>query len=192
MIDSGQARNVLSVHSSALTRVHKPVEFHSTTFGDGAAAAVIGRVPQDRGVLATIHNADGSLSNSLVLGVPGGSWWELGEITTYMGEHTRQMIWTLTERAGQTITEALQKAGITAANIRFVCVPSRYAVVCQGDRRPGGHRRIEDPQHVPRAGDIYSVNTPYVLAQAARKGLIRDGSIVVLFSGGLGQPGRVS
>jgi 3-oxoacyl-[acyl-carrier-protein] synthase-3 len=189
LIDSGQARNVLSVHSSAITRVHGPAEPHSAWWGDGAAAAVIGRVRDDRGIVAAVHNADGGTCNSLVLGVPGRRWWELGEITTHTldREHTRNMIRTLVARAGDTITEALSKAGVDRESVDFYASHQGTVWFAKATAAQAGIDSTKTLNTFPSLANMNSVNTPYVLAMGVQKGMIRDGSIVVTFSGGLGE-----
>jgi 3-oxoacyl-[acyl-carrier-protein] synthase-3 len=189
LIDSGQARNVLSVHSSAITRVHGPTQPHSAWWGDGAAAAVISRVKDDRGMLAAVHNADGHTCNSLVLGVPGRHWWELGEVTTYTldREHTRNMIRTLVERAGETITEALHKASVARESVDFYASHQGTVWFAKATAAQAGLDVAKTLNTFPSLANMNSVNTPYVLAMGVRNGMVRDGSIVVTFSGGLGE-----
>jgi len=72
LIASGAARHVLSVHSSAITRVHGPTEPHSAWWGDGAAAAVFGPVAPDRGLLAAVPHPRGAGREGPGPGSPGG------------------------------------------------------------------------------------------------------------------------
>jgi 3-oxoacyl-[acyl-carrier-protein] synthase-3 len=189
MIESGQARNVLSVHSSAIMRVHGPVEPQSAWWGDGAAAAVISRVRADRGIRAAVHNADGATCNSLVLGVPGKRWWELGEITTHSvdREHTRLMIRTLVERAGETIADALAKAAIDREDVDYYAAHQGTAWFAKATAAHAGLDNAKAPNTFPTLCNMNSVNIPYLLALGVREGAIRDGSTVVTFSGGLGE-----
>lgn len=189
LIESGQARNVLSVHSSAITRVHGPVEPHSAWWGDGAAAAVIGRVRDGRGILSAVHNADGGNCNALVLGVPGRRWFELGEITTHSldREHTRHMIRTLIERAGTTVAEALGKAEIDRERVDFYAPHQCTAWFAHATCAYAGLERAKTLNTFPSFANMNSVNVPFVLAMGAREGMIRDDSIVATFSGGLGE-----
>ena len=189
LIDSGQARNVLSVHSSAIMRLHGPVEPHSAWWGDGAAAAVIGRVRDDRGIRAAVNYADGATCHSLVLGVPGRRWWELGEVTSFSldREHTRMMIRTLIQRAGETIGEALDKAGVDRQKVDFYASHQGTAWLAKATAAQAGLDRAEAPNTFPKLANMNSVNVPYVLARGVADGQIKDDSIVVTFSGGLGE-----
>lgn len=189
LIESGQARNVLSVHSSAITRVHGPAEPHSAWWGDGAAAAVIGRVREGRGILSAVHNADGTNCNALVLGVPGRRWFELGEITTHSldREHTRHMIRTLIERAGSTVTDALAKAEVDRQRVDFYAPHQCTAWFAHATCAYAGLDRAQTLNTFPSFANMNSVNVPFVLAMGAREGMIRDDSIVTTFSGGLGE-----
>jgi 3-oxoacyl-[acyl-carrier-protein] synthase III len=189
LIESGQARNVLSVHSSAITRVHGPAEPHSAWWGDGAAAAVISRVGDGRGIVSAVHNADGSTCNSLVLGVPGRRWWELGEITTHSldREHTRLMIRTLIDRAGETIKEALAKASVAPEDVDFYAAHQGTAWFANATAAHAGLVRAKTLNTFPMLANMNSVNIPFILAMGVREGAVRDGSIILTFSGGLGE-----
>ena len=73
-------RRVLIVQSHAGTRAVDPKTPASTVFGDGAAAAVIGEVPDGFGVLGHYSRTDGSLRDGIVLapvvdGKPVREWW---------------------------------------------------------------------------------------------------------------------
>jgi 3-oxoacyl-[acyl-carrier-protein] synthase III len=189
LVETGQARNVLSVHSSAITRVHGPAEPQSAWWGDGAAAAVIGRSRDGHGVLAAHHGADGSSWGALVLGVPGARWWEPGAITTYVvdREHTRTMLVTLADRAAEAIHAALAEAGIPASAVDFYASHQGTAWFTQLTARHAGIEHAKTLVTFPTLGNMNSVNVPYILARAEAEGLIREGSIVVTFNGWLGE-----
>ena len=150
LIASGQARHVLSVHSSAITRVHGPVEPHSAWWGDGAAAAVFGQVADGKGLRAAVHNSDGASCEALVLGVPGKRWYDDGAITTHSvdREHTRTMLMTLVDRAQTAIGDAIQLAGIGPSRRRLLRVSSGHGVVYRADRRARLSRACQDDGHV--------------------------------------------
>ncbi|MEO8699390.1 MAG: 3-oxoacyl-[acyl-carrier-protein] synthase III C-terminal domain-containing protein [Kofleriaceae bacterium] len=189
LIASGQAKRVLSLHSSAITRVHGPSEPQSAWWGDGAAAAVFGDVGEGRGLLAAVHQADGSSSEALVLGVPGARWWEPGAITTHAVDkaHTRTMLVTLADRAAEAIAMALTEAGVRRDEVELYASHQGTAWFTKLTAQCAGISHAKTLVTFPALGNMNSVNVPYILATAEAQGLVRDGAIAVTFSGGLGE-----
>lgn len=189
LIRSGQARHVLSVHSSAITRVHGPVQPHSAWWGDGAAAAVFGPVADDRGLLAAIHNADGSRCDALVLGVPDHAWWDDGAITTHAVNRisTRDMLMGMVDRGGEAITAALAAAGVTTAEVGYYASHQSTPWLTRATAAQAGLDHARTLVTFPRLANMNSVNVPYILSEGVRTGALADGDLAVTFSGGLGE-----
>lgn len=191
MIAGGQARYVLSVHSCALSRVMPSDEPHSAWFGDGAAAVLIGPVSDGKGLLASVHNADGNQYDSLVLGPgPDKRYWEPGPGLTVHSlnrEATRNMLFGMVDRGAAAIHEAMTKANITKANVDYFATHQSTPWLTRMAAKAAG---LEDKKTVvtyPMFGNMSSVNVPIVLAIGEREGMLRDGSTVVTFSGGIGE-----
>lgn len=189
LIESGRARHVLSVHSSAITRVHGPVEAHSAWWGDGAAAAVFGPVRDGRGLRAAVHNADGGRCDALVLGVPDHAWWEAGAITTHAVNRTstRDMLMGMVDRGGKAIRDALARAGETPEAVDYYASHQSTPWLTDETAAEAGLSHARTLVTFPRLGNMNSVNVPYILAEGVRTGALRDGDLAVTFSGGLGE-----
>jgi 3-oxoacyl-[acyl-carrier-protein] synthase-3 len=190
LIASGQARNVLSVHSSAMTRAHGPDEPHSAWWGDGAAAAVIGRVSDGKGLLSSVHNTDGTGCNALVLGTgPGKRWWDDGAITTHSldREATKTMLFGMVDRGGVAIRRALGEAGLTTQDVGFYASHQSTAWLTRESAAEAGISHAKTIVTFPYLGNMTSVNLPFILAMGEREGMLRDGTIVTTFSGGVGE-----
>jgi 3-oxoacyl-[acyl-carrier-protein] synthase-3 len=190
LVASGRARNVLSVHSSAITRVHGPTEPHSAWWGDGAAAAVIGPVSAGKGLLTSVHHADGNQCDALVLGTgPDKRWWEEGAITTHSvnREATRNMLFGMVDRGGTAIKEALSGAGLAPSQVDFYASHQSTPWLTRETKAEAGLDRAKTIITFPYLANMNSVNVPFILAAGEREGLIGDGSIVATFSGGLGE-----
>ena len=190
LVASGQARYVLSLHSSAITRVHGPSEPHSAWWGDGAAAAVFGEVSDGRGLLTSVHNTDGSRCDALMLGVPGKtSWWEDGAITTHTHNRvsTRDMLFGMVDRGGQAIREAMHAAGVEPSQVDFYASHQSTPWLTRETAAEAGLSHAKTIVTFPKLANMNSVNVPFILATAEREKMIKDGSIVVTFSGGLGE-----
>lgn len=189
LIASGQARNVLSIHSSAMTRIVRRTEPDSAWWGDGAAAVVIGPVSEGRGVLGAVHHSDGSSCNALVMGVPGRRWWQDGAITLVVGDrdHTRAMLFHLVDRARTAIAASLAASQLAPGDVAFYASHQGtvWLTPTTADYAGLGHARTVVT--FPVLGNLNSANIPFVLAAGERDGLLHDGANVVMFSGGIGE-----
>ncbi|MBL8627324.1 MAG: hypothetical protein JNK64_38930 [Myxococcales bacterium] len=189
LIAAGRARHVLSVHSSAITRVHGPTEPHSAWWGDGAAAVLWGPVRAGRGLLATQHNVDGTACDALVLGVPERRWWEAGEVTTHAvdREHTRAMLLTLIERGRAAIAAALAASEVAPADVRFFAPHQGTIWLGETCRVHAGLSAARTITTFPETANMNSVNVPYVLWRGREAGWLGDDDVAVTFAGGLGE-----
>lgn len=189
LISSGAARHVLSVHSSAITRVHGPAEPHSAWWGDGAAAAVFGPVSDGKGLLAAVHHTDGTGCEALVLGAPGHRWWEEREITTYSVDRvaTRAMLLTIVDRSRAAIHAALDQAGVGTAEVGYYAAHQGTPWLTRVTAAHAGLAGAATNVTFPVLANMNSVNVPYVLAAGERDGTLGDGTVVATFSGGLGE-----
>ena len=189
LIASGQARYVLSVHSSAMTRIMRDEEPDSAWWGDGAAAMVIGPVGEGKGVLASAHHANGTAHNALVLGVPGGRWWEDGRCTLHAPDraHTRSMLLNLVDRSREAIGTVLSSAGIARDQVDFYASHQGTAWFTRATAAEAGLGHARTIATFPVFGNLNSANVPLILAMAEREGLLPDGSVVVTFAGGVGE-----
>lgn len=189
LVASGQARYVLSVHSSAMTRIMRSSEPDSAWWGDGAAAAVIGPVGDGNGVLAARHHADGRSCDALVLGVEGKRWWQDGAIALQSNDrgHTRAMLLTLVDRAGAAIAATLADAGVAPADVDFYASHQGTVWFTRETAAHAGLARADTLSTFPALGNLNSANIPMILALAEQRGLLRDGMIVSTFAGGVGE-----
>jgi 3-oxoacyl-[acyl-carrier-protein] synthase-3 len=189
LIASGQARHVLSVHSSAFTRIMRNDEPDSPWLGDGASAAVIGPVPDGKGILSALHNTNGASCHALVIGVPNKRWWDDGKCTLYPldRDHTRAMLLNLVDRAGEAITGALSAAHLAPRDVDFYAAHQGTAWLTRATAAEAGIEHAKTVVTFPQFGNLSSANIPLILAIAEREGMVRDGSVVVAFSGGTGE-----
>lgn len=189
LIASGQARHVLSLHSSAFSRIMRKEEPESAWLGDGASAAVIGPVSSGKGVLASVHQANGNACNALVIGVPGRRWWDEGKSTLYAldRQHTRAMLLNIVDRAGDAIAAVLAGAGLGPADVDFYAAHQGTAWLTKATAAQANIEHAKAIATFSTLGNLSSANIPLILAIAERQGMLADGSVVVGFSGGTGE-----
>ena len=189
LIASGQARNVLSIHSSAITRITPIEQPESAWWGDGASAAVFGVVSDGKGIVAAAHHADGTNCDALVLGIPDRRWWEDGLVTYYSADRTRlrPMLLSLVDRAREAIGGALATAGLSPSQVDFFATHQGAAFYTKTCAINSGLENAKTLITFPVFGNVNSVAIPLILAMAEREGMIRDGSIISTFAGGAGE-----
>jgi 3-oxoacyl-[acyl-carrier-protein] synthase-3 len=189
LIASGQAKRVLSIHSCAMTRIMRHAEPDSSWWGDGAAAAVFGPVTEGKGLLANQHYSDGRSCDALVLGVANKRWWDDGAITLQAKDraHTRAMVLSLVDRSRDTIHSTLAEAKLGPDDVDFYACHQGMVWLADVTAKHAGLSRAKTLTTFPMFGNLNSANVPMILAIAEREGMIRDGSIVSTFSGGVGE-----
>lgn len=189
LIRSGAARAVLSLHSSAMTRVQGADEPHSAWFGDGAAAVVFAPVAEGRGLLAAAHSADGTGCAALVLGVPGKRWWEDGRSSFHAVDQvaTRQMLLGIVDHAADAVARALAAAQLSADDVDFYASHQGTPWLTEVTQRAAGLTRARTRVTFPDLANMSSVNVPMILALAEQDGALVDGDVVATFTGGTGE-----
>lgn len=191
LIASGQARYVLSCHSSTLTRMTPKDEPHSAWFGDGAAAVVIGPVGAGKGLLAAIHNSAGDRCDALMISNGKNTrYWETTVPLTVHSldrEATRNMLMGMVDRGAEATREALARANLTTADVDFYATHQSTAWITEAYAKCAGLEHAKTIIPFSAFGNMSSVNAPFILAMAEREGMIRDGSVVTTFTGGTGE-----
>jgi 3-oxoacyl-[acyl-carrier-protein] synthase-3 len=193
LVESGRARFVLCVQSHQLSRVNDMAGPVSPIFGDAAAAMVVGRVPEDRGLVKVVRGGDGSLRGAVAFthpARPGAVWWRdpEGPIAPGMLDvgQAKRLARHVLEYPVQTIRELCE---VTALPIDAVAAIATIqplvwytAAVADGlgisaDRVPSTYPRLA---HIGGAGVVAN------LLEARRVGLLRDSAPVVLYAHGAG------
>lgn len=188
LIKTGRARRALLVQTSAITRLGQRDEPHSAWWGDGATAVVVGPVSKGKGLIAAAHRSDGTLHKALLCGVPGGRWFDASRAVAY-SEDTRAArvtFLTVADRARQILGEALAQAGLSPGDVDFYASHQATRWMPKVTQEHAGLTRAKIVETFPWAGTVSAANLPLVLSVGQREGLVKDGDVVAMFSGGTG------
>lgn len=187
MIASGRARCVLIAQSSAASRVVDPEDPASPVFGDGAAAAIVGRV-HDGGLLAAVHHVDGSFPRALIASVPGGRWYDDGRIVLHCADPSgaRQVFLKTVDFAIEVVGQALREARIAPADVEFFAVHQGTPWLRRVAQDVLGLTNARALDTFETTGYVFGVSIPLVLETAQRRGLVARGDRVVMYGGGVG------
>ena len=191
MIASGDYRCGLLVQSSGTTKLLPREDPTSALFGDGATAQIVAKVSAGRGVLAMAHLTDGSVYRAAVIGnpEPGRGWWEDGTTTLHIAEpaQARKMFLGAADIAQRLVGRALTKAGLDARDVAFYAGHQSTSWFSRVMQEAGGVAHARSVVTFPFLGNMGASNLPMVLEIGRKEGLLRDGDVVAMLSGGSGQ-----
>lgn len=198
MIRTGQIRYALVIGAEVLTKyVDYTDRGTCVIFGDGAGAAVLGPVPEGKGILATKIRSDGRYEEQLY--APGGGT-KMG--TTHQtiddGQHFFKMkgneLFKVAVRSMADISaEMLEKSGYTVDDVDLV-IPH------QANQRitDAVASRLNVPEekvysNIAEMGNTSSASIPIAIDECIESGRIKEGSLVLLtaFGGGVTWGGTV-
>jgi 3-oxoacyl-[acyl-carrier-protein] synthase-3 len=192
MIRTGQIRNALIIGAEVLTKyVDYTDRSTCVIFGDGAGAALLAPVPEDKGVLATKIRSDGRFAEQLF--APGGGT-RLG--LTHETIDNRQNFFKMrgnelfkiaVRSMAEISLEMLDKAGYTVADVKLV-IPH------QANQRitdAVSSRLGIDPEivysNIAEHGNTSSASIPIALDECLQAEKINPGDLVLMtaFGGGV-------
>jgi 3-oxoacyl-[acyl-carrier-protein] synthase-3 len=187
MIKSGAARYALLTQSSAVTRLPQSGEVIDAGMGDAGTAVVVGPVSEGRGILGVAHHTDGTKWGALVCGVPGGHWSD-GKAIAYVEDKAANanMFVRVAQRGGQVVSEVLQEAGLSPADVRFFACHQGLNWLRPLAQEAAGLTNARVIDHFPYTATVSAANLPLQLAIAEKDGLVAPGDLVACFQGGTG------
>ncbi len=198
MIRTGQIKYALVIGAEILTKyVDYTDRGTCVIFGDGAGAAVLGAVPEGKGILATKIRSDGRYEEQLY--APGGGT-KLG--TTYKtiddGEHFFKMkgneLFKVAVRSMAEISaEMLEKSGYTVDDIDIVIPHQANQRITDAVASRLGVPEEKVYSNIAEHGNTSSASIPIAMDECIQSGKIKDGSLVLLtaFGGGVTWGGTV-
>ena len=192
MIRTGQIRYALVIGAEVLT---KYVDYSDRStcviFGDGAGAAVLGPVPEGKGILATKIKSDGRYEEQLY--APGGGT-KLGTShkTIDEGMHFFKMkgneLFKVAVRSMADISaEMLEKAGYTVDDVDLVIPHQANQRITDAVASRLGVPEEKVYSNIAEHGNTSSASIPIAIDECIQSGRIKDGSLVLLtaFGGGV-------
>lgn len=198
MIRTGQIKYALVIGAEVLTKyVDYTDRGTCVIFGDGAGAAVLGPVPEGKGILATKIRSDGRYEEQLY--APGGGT-KLG--TTHKTiddrEHFFKMkgneLFKVAVRSMADISaEMVEKAGYTVDDIDIVIPHQANQRITDAVASRLGVPDEKVYSNIAEMGNTSSASIPIAMDECIQSGRITEGSLVLLtaFGGGVTWGGTV-
>lgn len=191
-IQSGNCKYVLVVAVEALSKFVDWEDRNTCIlFGDGAGAAVLGRVDEGYGILSTHLGADGSGMKTITL--PCGFTDE--EDLSKRPHDNKQVLWMdgseVFKFAVRTMEEAtlaaLQKAGLEVGDVDLLVPHQANVRIVDGAQKRLGIAKDKVVSNLKNYGNTSSASIPLALDEVVKKGMVEKGHNIVLvgFGGGL-------
>ncbi|MCY7494660.1 beta-ketoacyl-ACP synthase III [Bacillus safensis] len=176
-IESGTYKHVLVVGVEKLSRITDWDDRNTAVlFGDGAGAAVLGEVSEDKGILSFELGADGSGGKHLYLDEKDHTIMNGREVFKFA---VRQM--------GESSVNVIEKAGLSKEDVDFLIPHQANIRIMEAARE-----RLELPvekmsKTVHKYGNTSAASIPISLCEEIEAGKIHDGDVIVMvgFGGGL-------
>ena len=198
MIRTGQIKYALVIGAEVLTKyVDYTDRGTCVIFGDGAGAAVLGPVPEGKGILATKIKSDGRYEEQLY--APGGGT-KLGTShdTINNGMHFFKMkgneLFKVAVRSMADISaEMVAKAGYTVEDIDLVIPHQANQRITDAVASRLGVPEEKVYSNIAELGNTSSASIPIAIDECIQSGKIKEGSLVLLtaFGGGVTWGGTV-
>lgn len=180
LILSGQAERVMVIGAETFSRIMDWTDRSTCVlFGDGAGAVLLERAQgdgtsADRGILSTDLNSDGRYKDLLYVdgGVSTGT-------TGYLRMQGNQVFRHAVEKLAATATRALERAGLTAADVDWVVPHQANIRIIQGTAKKLGLPMEKVVVTVQDHGNTSAASIPLALSVGCERGQIKKGDLVV-------------
>jgi 3-oxoacyl-[acyl-carrier-protein] synthase III len=192
LLATGNLDHVLIVGAEILSRIIDPDDrATSILFGDGAAAAVLSRSPDDGpGVLAWDLGCDGSAAGLLEIRAGGSRMPATAETIAAGEQYLKMQGQEVFRRAVRVVVESarttLDRAGVATSDVAwFVPHQANIRIIESASSRLGipAERTIVN---IDRYGNTSAASIPLALAEAADDGRLREGDLVLMSGFGAG------
>ncbi|MGY9047149.1 3-oxoacyl-ACP synthase [Puniceibacterium antarcticum] len=180
LIVSGQAKRVLVIGAETFSRI---IDWNDRStcvlFGDGAGALILesaegdGTVA-DRGILSADLNSDGRFRD--ILYVDGGV---STQTTGFLRMEGREVFRHAVEKLASTATTALEKIGLTGADVDWVVPHQANIRIIAGTAKKLGLPMERVVVTVQDHGNTSAASIPLALSVGKQRGQIKTGDLVV-------------
>jgi len=190
-IVAGMYRHVMVIGAETLSRIIDWEDRNTCVlFGDGAGAAIIGRVPQGYGLLHNKLGSDGSGGQHLYVPAGGSRAPACGETVKdrlhFIRMNGREVFKFAVRACGDGSLEALNSAGLSLSDLNFLVPHQANIRIIEA-----AAKRLKLPMdkvivNVDRFGNTSTASIPMALEEAVDLGRIKDGDNILMTGFGAG------
>jgi len=175
-VESDTYPYVLVVGVEKLTKITNFEDRNTAVlFGDGAGAAIIGKVSEGRGILSFELGADGTGGKHLVQNGP------------YLEMNGREVFKFAVRQMGESAESVITKAGISKEEVDFLVPHQANIRIMEASRHRLGLPEEKMSKTITQFGNTSSASIPIALKEEVMNGKVKDDDVVVMvgFGGGL-------
>ena len=191
MIATGVAETILVVGSEKMSSI---VDWKDRAtcvlFGDGSGAVILQKAKTGKGILSTFMRSDGQLADLLYRPSGGASIPMTAEILEDRSHLVRMAGREVFKHAVRSMSEAadraLDGARLTSTDIDLLIPHQANVRIIEATAKHSGIPMDKVYVNVERFGNTSSASIPIAIDEAKEKGIIRDGSTVLLVAFGAG------
>ena len=183
--------HVLIVGAETMSRITDPEDRGTVIlFGDGAAAAVLGRSTGEPGLLAWDLGCDGSAAALIEIPAGGGRTPASAETVAERGHYMKMQGQEVFRRAVRAIvdssTETLERAGVAVDDVAWFVPHQANLRIIEAAAKRLGFAPERTVTNIERYGNTSSASIPLALFEAVDDGRVRDGDLVLCAGVGAG------
>ncbi|WP_017381576.1 beta-ketoacyl-ACP synthase III [Paenisporosarcina sp. TG-14] len=175
-VESGVYSYVLVIGVEKLSKITNYDDRNTAVlFGDGAGAAVIGKVSKGRGILSFELGADGSGGKHLLQNGP------------HLEMNGREVFKFAVRQMGESAENVITKAGLSKEEVDFLVPHQANIRIMEASRQRLGLPEEKMSKTIKQFGNTSSSSIPIALKEEILSGKVKDDDVVVLvgFGGGL-------
>jgi 3-oxoacyl-[acyl-carrier-protein] synthase-3 len=191
LIQSGAAETVLLVSSEKLSAITDWTDRATCVlFGDGAGAAVLRRSQKGRGILSTFMRSDGTLAD-LLYRPAGGATTPMSPAVLEARTHLihmagREVFKHAVRSMAESADRALDMARINSGDIDLLIPHQANLRIIEATAKHASIPMSKVYVNVDRYGNTSSASIPIALDEAVQKGIVGEGSLVLMLAFGAG------
>ena len=191
LIQSGAAETVLLVSSEKMSAITDWTDRATCVlFGDGAGAAVLRRSQKGRGILSTFMRSDGTLAD-LLYRPAGGAATPMSPAVLEARTHLvhmagREVFKHAVRSMAESADRALDAARINGGDIDLLIPHQANLRIIEATAKHASIPMNKVYVNVDRYGNTSSASIPIALDEATQKGLVGEGSLVLMVAFGAG------
>jgi 3-oxoacyl-[acyl-carrier-protein] synthase-3 len=191
MIATGNADTALIVGVEKLSAITDWTDRSTCVlFGDGAGAAILKRSKHGKGILSTFLRSDGTLGDLLCR--PGGGAAKpfsadvLAEKSQFIKMNGREVFKNAVRSMSEASTRALDAAKLTGADIDLMIPHQANIRIIEATAKHANIPMDKVYVNVDRFGNTSAASIPIALDEAIERGVVVEGSTVLLVAFGAG------
>lgn len=191
LITSGVSETILVVGSEKMSAI---VDWKDRAtcvlFGDGSGAAIVQRAKAGKGILSTFIRSDGKLANLLYRPAGGAtnpfSEQVLADRSQFVRMAGREVFKHAVRSMSEAADRALDGARLTSDDIDLLIPHQANVRIIEATAKHSNISMDKVYVNVDRFGNTSSASIPIAIDEAIERGIIRDGSTVLLVAFGAG------